>query len=128
MIETESIRTKNVLLISPNLGHPLFLNIDSDLTNNKFELKLLFVSNLDSSIQFEEYIKNNISLTPILEYKWKLLEYLERFEKEKKRGIWSRVKSVFKRNQRYIIVLSIRSNHPSHYNSDFTSVNNKYAN
>ena len=100
MIDTESIRPKNALLVSPNLGHPLILNIDNDLENHEFELKLLFVSNLDSSIQFEEYVKDNLSLTPILEYKWKLLEYLERFEKEKKRGIWSRFKSVFKREKK----------------------------
>jgi len=100
LIETENIRPKNALLISPNLGHPLFLNIDDNLENQEFELKLLFVSNLDSSAQFEEYIKDSISLTPILEYKWKLLEYLERFEKERKRGIWSRFKSIFKRDKK----------------------------
>ena len=103
MIESESIRPKNALLISPNLGHPLFLNIDNKLDNQDFELKLLFVSNLDSSAHFEEYIKDNMYLTPILEYKWKLSEYLKKakeerrlkLEKEKKRSIWKRIKSIF---------------------------------
>ena len=66
MNESESIRTKNALLISPNLGHPLFLTIDNKLENKEFEVKLLFVSNLDSAEHFEEYVKDNISLTPIL--------------------------------------------------------------
>ena len=107
MIESNSIRPKNALLISPNLGHPLFLNIDNELKNYEFEVKLLFVSNLDSSAHFEEFIKDNINLIPILEYKWKLLEYLEkakkerllRLEKEKKRGIWSRIKRIFIRDK-----------------------------
>ena len=78
MIESESIRPKNALLISPNLGHPLFLSIDNKLENQEFELRLLFVSNLDSPSHFEEYIKDNINLIPVLEYKWKLLEYLKK--------------------------------------------------
>ncbi|NVM18475.1 MAG: metallophosphoesterase [Candidatus Lokiarchaeota archaeon] len=108
MIESESIRPKNALLISPNLGHPLFLNIDSKINNKEFEVKLLFVSNLDSSVQFEEFIKDNIYLIPILEYKWKLLEYLKtakkkrllKLEKGKKRSIWSRLKSIFVRDKK----------------------------
>ncbi|MCK4384383.1 MAG: hypothetical protein KAW66_13870, partial [Candidatus Lokiarchaeota archaeon] len=107
MIESESIQPKNALLISPNLGHPLFLNIDTKLENQEFELKLLFVSNLDSSSHFEEYIKDNITLIPILEYKWKLLEYFEKekkklllkLEKAKKRSIWSRFRNIFSKHK-----------------------------
>jgi len=107
LIESESIRPKNALLISPNLGHPLFLNIDNELESHEFELKLLFVSNLDSSSHFEEYIKDNITLIPILEYKWKLLEYFEKekkklllkLEKAKKRSIWSRFRSIFSKHK-----------------------------
>jgi Icc-related predicted phosphoesterase len=108
LIESESIRPKNALLISPNLGHPLFLNIDNTFKNKEFEVKLLFVSNLDSSDHFEEIVKDNITLIPVLEYKWKLLEYLEkakkerllRLEKEKKRSIWSRIKRIFIKDKR----------------------------
>ena len=90
-----SIQPKNALLVSPNLGHPLFLQIDSELENTEFELNLLFVSNIDTSTQFKEFVKDNKNLTPVLEYKWKLLDYLEKekkrrllkLEKEKKRGI-----------------------------------------
>jgi hypothetical protein len=107
LIESESIQPKNALLISPNLGHPLFLNIDNELESHEFELKLLFVSNLDSSSHFEEYIKDNITLIPILEYKWKLLEYFEKekkklllkLEKAKKRSIWSRFRSIFSKHK-----------------------------
>ena len=73
MIESESIQPKKALLISPNLGHPLFLNISNRIENHEFELKLLFVSNLDSSSHFEEYIKDNVNLIPVLEYKCKFL-------------------------------------------------------
>ena len=83
MTEPESIRSKNALLVSPNLGHPLFLQIDPKLKNTEFELKLLFVSNIDNLAQFKEYIKDYLLLTPILEYKWKLLESLEK-EKRKR--------------------------------------------
>ncbi len=90
------------------MGHPLFLNIDNKLENQEIELKLLFVSNLDSSALFEEYIKDNLNLTPILEYKWKLSEYLKKeekkrllkLEKEKKRNIWSRLKSIFSKGKK----------------------------
>ena len=107
MIESESIRPKNALLISPNLGHPLFLNIDDKLESHEFKIKLLFVSNLDSSSYFEEYIKDNITLIPILEYKWKLLEHFEKekkklllkLEKAKKRSIWSRFKNIFSKDK-----------------------------
>ena len=99
MIESESIRPKNALLISPNLGHPLFLNIDDENNPREFETKLLFVSNLDSIIRFEEYIKNSIKLTPILEYKWKLLEHFKRI---RKKSIWSRFKAIFTRGKKKI--------------------------
>jgi hypothetical protein len=107
LIESKNIRPKNALIISPNLGHPLFLNIDNKIKKHDFELKLLFVSDIDSSSQFEEYIKDNISLIPVLEYKWKLLEYLKQtkkkhlltLEKEKKRSIWSRFKRLFKKEK-----------------------------
>jgi Icc-related predicted phosphoesterase len=96
LTELERIQPKNALLVSPNLGHPLFISIDNDLTNREFEVKLLFVSNLDTTSQLEEFLKNNVNLTPILEYKWKLLK----LEKEKKRGIWSRIKKIFVRKKR----------------------------
>ncbi|MFX1287805.1 MAG: metallophosphoesterase [Promethearchaeota archaeon] len=115
MIESEGIRPKNALLISPNLGHPLFLNIDKQLEIHEFQLKLLFVSNFDTIAQFEEYVQNNINLIPILEYKWKLVDYLEKarkdfllkLEKEKKRSIWSRIKRLFYRKKREKIEVEI---------------------
>jgi len=105
LIESESIQPKNALLISPNLGHPLFLKMDNELENHEFEVKLLFVSNLDNSAHFEEYIKENLNLVPVLEYKWKLLEYFKeeekkrllKLEEERKKGIWSRIKRIFTR-------------------------------
>jgi len=108
LIESESIRPKNALLISPNLGHPLFLNIDNELKNREFEIKLLFVNNLESTAHFEEFIKDNINLIPVLEYKWKLLEYLKKeeqkrlikLEEEKKKGIWSRIKGIFSKKKK----------------------------
>ncbi len=86
-------------LVNPNLGHPLFLNIDQDLNQETFEVHLLFVSQIDNLKQFEKSIRNKIKLVPILEYKWKLRRLFEQGKremelkkKEKKKGFWSRFK------------------------------------
>ena len=96
MIEPEYIKLRNSLVISPNLGHPLFIGIDRKLNQKEFEIKLLFASNITDSANFEGFISENLKLIPILEYKWKLTKLLE---KTKKKGIWSKIKSFFSRNK-----------------------------
>ena len=97
MIEPEYIKLRNSLVISPNLGHPLFIDIDRKLNQKEFEIKLLFASNITDSANFEGFISKNLKLIPILEYKWKLTKLLE---KTKKKGIWSKIKSFFSRNKK----------------------------
>jgi len=105
LIEAESIKPEKALLISPNLGHPLFLDIDRKFKQNEFEVNLLFVSNIKEADNFERLIKRALNLIPILEYRWKLKSYFEkekeeRLERKKKRSIWNKVKSIFSRKKK----------------------------
>ncbi len=84
---------EQALLINPNLGHPLILNIDRRLKNKEFRTEILFVSNISEPKNFEKFIRHKIELVPILEYKWKLKKLLEQ---EKKKRI-TRIKRVEKK-------------------------------
>ncbi|MHA1240820.1 MAG: hypothetical protein ACTSQU_08485, partial [Promethearchaeota archaeon] len=97
MIEPEYLKRRNSLVVSPNLGHPLYMGIDSDLRQREFEVKLLFASNVPNSTNFEGFLKKNLKLVPILEYKWKLTKLLE---KTKKKGIWAKLKRFFVRSKK----------------------------
>jgi len=97
VIEPEYIKHRNSLVISPNLGHPLFIGIDSKLNQKEFEIKLLFASNITNSSNFEGFLSKNLKLIPILEYKWKLTKLLE---KAKKKGIWNKIKRFFSRDKK----------------------------
>jgi len=97
VIEPEYIKLRNSLVISPNLGHPLFIGIDRKLNKKEFEVKLLFVSNITNSSNLEGFLSKNLKLVPILEYKWKLTKLLE---KRKKKGIWDKIKSFFSRSKK----------------------------
>ncbi|GAH02985.1 unnamed protein product, partial [marine sediment metagenome] len=97
MIEPEYLKLRNSLVISPNLGHPLYIGIDSKLKQREFEVKLLFASNITSSTNFEGFLRGNLKLVPILEYKWKLTKLLE---KPKKKGIWDKIKRFFIRSKK----------------------------
>ncbi|MBY8979723.1 MAG: metallophosphoesterase [Candidatus Lokiarchaeota archaeon] len=97
MIEPEYLKRRNSLVISPNLGHPLYIGIDSRLKQRKFEIKLLFASNIPNLTNFEGFLTKNLKLVPILEYKWKLTKLLE---KTKKKGIWDKLKSFFFRGKK----------------------------
>jgi Icc-related predicted phosphoesterase len=105
LIEAESIKPEKALLISPNLGHPLFLDIDRKFEQKEFEVNLLFVSNIKDTDNFERFIKHALNFIPILEYKWKLKAYFEkekeeRLERKKKRSIWDKIKSIFSRKKK----------------------------
>ncbi len=105
MIEAESIKPEKTLLISPNLGHPLFLDIDRNFKQKEFEVNLLFVSNIKDIENFERLIKHGLDFIPILEYKWKLKAHFEkekeeRLERKKKRSIWDKIKSIFTRKKK----------------------------
>jgi hypothetical protein len=96
-------------LIIPNLGQPLFLNIDANRLKRKdFELDLVYVSNVNNKDDFESLIKDKITLTPILEFKWKLKsilakdnrEWLLKFENVKKQSFWKKIKAFLTRRKK----------------------------
>ena len=97
MIEQEYLKRRNSLVVSPNLGHPLYISIESKLRQKEFEVKLLFASNIPNLTNFEGFLRKNLKLVPILEYKWKLTKI---FEKTKKKGIWDKIKSFFVRGKK----------------------------
>ncbi len=87
-------------LVNPNLGRPKILSISKSLKNKKFEMNLLFVSNIKDLNRFEEQIKGQVKLIPIIEHKWKL-SLIQDFEKKikklrkklsKKDGFWRSVR------------------------------------
>ncbi|MHA1490380.1 MAG: metallophosphoesterase [Promethearchaeota archaeon] len=89
-------KAENLLLINPNLGHPIFLNIDSESTTINFQTCLLFVSDTEDSKKIQNSLKNNLELIPILEYKWKLRFLLEK----RKKGLWTRIKEKLTRKKK----------------------------
>jgi len=97
LIDPEYIKLRNSLVISPNLGHPLFIGMDRELKQIEFEVNLLVASNITDSSNFEGFLRNNLKLVPILEYKWKLAKL---FERKKKKGIWAKIKSFFSRDKK----------------------------
>ncbi len=97
MIEPEYLKRRNSLVISPNLGHPLYIGIDSKLKQRKFEIKLLFASNIPNLTNFEGFLRKKLKLVPIHEYNWKLTKLLE---KTKKKGIWDKLKRFFARGKK----------------------------
>ncbi|MHA1762519.1 MAG: metallophosphoesterase [Promethearchaeota archaeon] len=102
--------SKNIWLINPNIGHPIFLNIDSDLKKREFEADFLFMSNIDDEKEVERTLTREIRLIPILEYKWKIKKIIESkkrefeerliVEKKEKKGIFSRLKRKFSRKKK----------------------------
>jgi len=82
------------LVISPNIGHPLFIGIDHKLEQKKFEVKLLFATDITDSSNLEHFLEDKIKLVPILEYKWKLAKNLE------KKGFWAKIKRFFSRRKK----------------------------
>ncbi len=85
------------ILVNPNLGHPLFLKIDTQLETTTLQTNLLFITNLDTPKNFEKSIRREIEIVPILEYKWKLSRVFEIKRKEqevieKKKGFITKFK------------------------------------
>ncbi len=90
-----TILREKVFLVNPNLGHPLFLQIDKDLDTLYFKTNLLFVSNVNSEEQIKKILNYKLVLIPILEYKWKLKQILEKKKKEgeiRKKGVFFKIK------------------------------------
>ncbi|MFW9882578.1 MAG: hypothetical protein ACFFG0_56675 [Candidatus Thorarchaeota archaeon] len=60
----------NSILISPNLGRPIILQIDHKLKKKRFQLSLLFISDISDLEIFKKSLQNKISLIPLFDYKW----------------------------------------------------------
>ena len=107
---SEKIKER-LYIVNPNLGHPLFVNIDPELNSRAFTIKILLISNVKDPDRIKSLLLNRVVLIPILEYKWKLKLLLEKKrqekklkkllkEKKKKKGFWARLKSLFSRKKR----------------------------
>lgn len=94
--KNNSQRTK---LVNPNLGHPKFIQGDTEKDDQKYEFQLLLVSNIEDKTRLKALLEENLSLIPIIEYKWKLRQIFE----EKKKGlkaVWRRIKRFFTRKSK----------------------------
>ncbi|KKN13044.1 hypothetical protein LCGC14_1010420 [marine sediment metagenome] len=88
MNTVEIQRTGKSILISPNLGNPEILKIDSKLKSKDFQTILLYVSDILNSERFQESIENNLVITPLFDYKWSY----QILPKKKEKGFWARWK------------------------------------
>jgi len=88
-------KKQEAVIINPNLGRPIFINIDPKLKTKKFQTEILFISNIEDPKIFEKIVKGKIKLVPILDYRWKLRKFFKKKGKKeevKKKGFWSRWK------------------------------------
>ncbi len=93
----ENIVTNRSMIIYPNLGHPKFLSIETKKLKNVISSDLLLISNVQSEEELRSELIDNIVLIPILDYKLKLKEFLEKGKKEY--NFLSRIKYFFKRKK-----------------------------
>ena len=88
MNSTKEETKEDSILINPNLGHPLILEIDRKLKKRKFEANLLFISDYSELEVFRQSIQNKIKIIPLFDYKWSYKLIFKRKEK----GIFSKWK------------------------------------
>jgi hypothetical protein len=81
---------KFAYLVNPNLGHPKFLNIDKELKKIDFQTSVLFVSNIETVEEVENYFRDKIRIVPVLDYRWKLKLIFEE-QKAKKKGVLTKL-------------------------------------
>lgn len=96
------------VIVNPNLGRPIFLNIDRKLKKKEFQTEILFISSIMDPKEFSKDIKGKIKLVPVLDYMWKFREIFELkkkiFKEDEAEGFWARrrKKKIKKRKQRII--------------------------
>jgi len=101
-------KSNQSVIVNPNLGRPIFLNIDHKLKRKEFHTEILIISNILDPAEFREDIKGKIKLVPVLDYMWKFREIFELkkkiFKEEQPEGFWARrrKKKIKKRKQRII--------------------------
>lgn len=79
------------------MGHPKILNINRDRTIKKYSLELLFITNISNPIEFQQDLKDNLKLVPILNFKWKIEKIIE------KRGFWKKIKNFWNRIKSFLL-------------------------
>lgn len=89
--ESNSVE-KEAILVNPNLGHPRFLQLNTE-SQNKYQTCFLFISDFLDPVEFQNSLTDKILLVPIVLYKWKLKEFISK----KIGGFWSRFKGKIKR-------------------------------
>ena len=96
------------IIVNPNLGRPIFLNIDRRVKEKQFQTEFLFISSLWDPNEFRKNIEGKIKLVPVLDYKWKFRELFElkkkKYKEDKPEGFWGRRRKnkIKKRKQRII--------------------------
>jgi len=70
LIVSKQEKPENSRLVSPNLGNPSILKINSKLKNKDFQATLLFITDKNDQETFASSIQNKISLIPLYDYKW----------------------------------------------------------
>jgi Icc-related predicted phosphoesterase len=85
------------IIVKPNLGHPLFLKIDSKLKAKEFQAEIILISNIKDPEKFNKDLEGKIKLVPVLDYMWKFNKILkkkdlESIEDSEKKGFWTRRK------------------------------------
>ncbi|MFX0027951.1 MAG: metallophosphoesterase family protein [Candidatus Hermodarchaeota archaeon] len=94
------------IIVNPNLGRPIFLNIDRKLKKKEFQTEILIISDVLDPKEFRKKVDRNIKLAPVLDYQWKYRDIYELKKKisEKAEGFWVRrhKKKIRKRKQKII--------------------------
>ncbi len=109
MSSINSIREEEleVVIVNPNIGHPIFLGFKDDDISGDYETELIFLTNSDDEKLLRRIVKENLWLAPILDYKLELSRTLkkkrkekEKLEKIKKKGFFKRIKDKIFRKRR----------------------------
>ena len=82
------IKSYNISLVNPNLGHPKIINLDKNNPQSNYRIDFLFISNIQNPQELKEYLADKIKLVPLFEYKWKLKKLI------KERGFWKKIKNI----------------------------------
>ncbi len=119
MNASNSIYLKKIIVISPNLGHPRIINVNSLKLKKEIQIELLLITDIIDSEELNKKIKKKITLFPILEYKWKLKRILEE-ERKRKLTLWFKIKSIFKKHthKQKEISEAVKKLHPRGYRGE----------
>ncbi|MFX1281896.1 MAG: metallophosphoesterase [Promethearchaeota archaeon] len=94
MSEAKEEKPHQSIIINPNLGRPIFLNIDRRLKKKEFQTEILIISNILDPKEFNKEVKGKVKIVPVLDYRWKyrdIYELKKKISKEEKReGFWER--------------------------------------